>query len=165
MNIFVLDKDPFLAARYMNDRHITKMTVESAQMLSTTHHIYDSKKENLYKPTHQKHPCVIWTAENKENYNWHYQLFKSMAEEFQLRYGKKHLSYIILGEILLDHPDNMPDGKITDFPLAMPDIYKTKDPVESYRNFYIGEKLKFSTWRSPSQVPYWVIDKTKGVLN
>lgn len=163
MNIFVLDKDPKLAARYMCDRHIVKMIVESAQMLSTAHHIYNSQREFLYKPTHQKHPCTIWTSENQTNYNWHYQLFTAMADEYTERYAKKHLSYTLLGKNLLTHPDNMPDGNLTDFPLAMPDIYKSKDPVESYRNFYVGEKIKFCTWTSPATVPYWVIEKTKGV--
>jgi len=35
MNIFVLDRKPNLAALYHNDKHVCKMTVEYAQILST----------------------------------------------------------------------------------------------------------------------------------
>ena len=161
MNIFILDYDPFVCARFMCDRHIVKMIVESAQMLSTTHHIYNSKKEFLYKPTHEKHPCTIWTKENRSNYKWHHELFSCMAEEYWLRYGRRHKTYILLGEILFTPPDNMPDGDRTEFALAMPEQYKTKDAVKSYREFYLREKLKFCTWTSPSQVPFWITDKLK----
>ena len=41
MNIFVLDNDPDTAARMMCDKHVVKMIVESAQMLSTAHRVLD----------------------------------------------------------------------------------------------------------------------------
>ena len=41
MNIFILDEDPVIAARMLCDRHIPKMIVESAQMLSTAHRLLD----------------------------------------------------------------------------------------------------------------------------
>ena len=34
MNIFVLDRDPTKAAHMMCDKHVVKMIIESAQMLS-----------------------------------------------------------------------------------------------------------------------------------
>ena len=41
MNIFVLDKDPVVAAQMLCDKHVSKMIVESAQMLSTAHRLLD----------------------------------------------------------------------------------------------------------------------------
>ena len=41
MNIFVLDEDPAAAAIMLCDKHIPKMIVESAQMLSTAHRMLD----------------------------------------------------------------------------------------------------------------------------
>lgn len=41
MNIFVLDENPALSAKYHCDRHIVKMVVEYAQMLSTAHRLLD----------------------------------------------------------------------------------------------------------------------------
>ena len=44
MNIFVLDKDP--RGRFMLcDKHVPKMIVESAQMLSTAHRLLDNTRE------------------------------------------------------------------------------------------------------------------------
>ena len=33
MNIFVLDKDPYVAAQMMCDKHVVKMILEGCQML------------------------------------------------------------------------------------------------------------------------------------
>ena len=43
MNIFVLDEDPTIAAQSQCDKHVVKMIVESAQMLSTAHRMLDGK--------------------------------------------------------------------------------------------------------------------------
>ena len=90
MNIFVLDKDPYIAAQMMCDKHIPKMIVESAQMLSTVHRLLDGipekrrsksgktmqtyysfgdKRDNLYyAAVHKYHPCTTWTLESLDNY-------------------------------------------------------------------------------------------------
>ena len=41
MNIFYLDRDPVIAAQMSCDRHVVKMILESAQMLSTAHRVLD----------------------------------------------------------------------------------------------------------------------------
>ena len=41
MNIFILDEDPVIAAKMLCDKHVPKMIVESAQMLSTAHRLLD----------------------------------------------------------------------------------------------------------------------------
>jgi hypothetical protein len=41
MNIFVLSDDPVQAAQDQCDKHVVKMIVESAQMLSTVHRMLD----------------------------------------------------------------------------------------------------------------------------
>ena len=45
MNIFILDNDPVKAAQQQCDKHIPKMIVESAQMLSTAHRMLDGTLE------------------------------------------------------------------------------------------------------------------------
>lgn len=47
MNIFVLDTNPIVAATYHCDKHMVKMIVEYAQLLSTAHRMLDGK------------PCVV----------------------------------------------------------------------------------------------------------
>ena len=41
MNIFFIDRDPVLAARYHCDKHVPKMIVEYAQLMSTAHRLLD----------------------------------------------------------------------------------------------------------------------------
>ena len=57
MNIFYLDRDPVIAAQMMCDKHVVKMILESAQMLSTAHRVLDgdeyADKVGLYKMAHK----------------------------------------------------------------------------------------------------------------
>ena len=56
MNIFVLDKNPRIAAEMHCDKHCVKMILETAQMLSTAHRVYDTPQaENVYKQAHLNH--------------------------------------------------------------------------------------------------------------
>jgi hypothetical protein len=43
----------------------------------------------------------------------------------------------------------------SDPPPAMPDKYKQADSIQSYRNYYIGEKVSFAKWKSPATIPEW----------
>lgn len=44
MNIFYISEDPIQAAKWMVDRHVVKMILESAQLLSTAHRVLDGEK-------------------------------------------------------------------------------------------------------------------------
>ena len=44
MNIFHLDNDPIKAAQMMCDKHIVKMIVEYAQLMSTAHRVLDGEE-------------------------------------------------------------------------------------------------------------------------
>lgn len=54
MNIFYLDRDPVVAARYLADQHILKMQIESAQLCCAAHWCNNSKAP--YKLSHKNHP-------------------------------------------------------------------------------------------------------------
>ena len=43
MNIFYLDKNPWVNAEMHCDKHVCKMIVEYAQLLSTAHRVLDGK--------------------------------------------------------------------------------------------------------------------------
>ena len=44
MNIFYLHENPEICAEYHCDKHVVKMILETAQMLSTAHRIIDGDK-------------------------------------------------------------------------------------------------------------------------
>ena len=154
MNVFYLDKDPNIAAKAMTNKHVVKMILESAQLLSTAHHVLDGdnavNKDLLYKPTHKNHPSAVWVRASIQNYHWLYMHFLALCIEYSVRYGNKvHLTYTKLSDILLHLPKNLNKFGFTQPPCAMPDQYKVKnDSVQSYRNYYIGEKLKLDGDRS-----------------
>jgi hypothetical protein len=56
MNIFALDESPMFAAQFHCDKHVVKMVLETAQILSTVHHLEDVPQQeyirkHIYKPT------------------------------------------------------------------------------------------------------------------
>lgn len=50
MNIFALHSDPKLAAQMHLDRHVVKMIIEYAQLLSTAHRLHDGRLEERLTP-------------------------------------------------------------------------------------------------------------------
>lgn len=159
MNIFALDNDPSKAAQMHCDKHVVKMVLETAQILSTVHHLYESEwVGEVYKPTHKNHPSVKWAAESTGNYRWLALLFKALAVEYTHRYNKPHKSWKNLRRALLRYPDgDKPLGPLTPFALAMPDVYKfvSADPVECYRAYYWHEKRDMLIYTRREE-PQWL---------
>lgn len=154
MQVFVLDLDPKKAALYHNDKHIVKMPIESAQILCTVHHLTSNRTDIPYKKTHINHPCVKWVMESIDNYNWLVSLMIEQLKEYTYRYGRVHLVETKASNWLLKNKPNLPNKGLTPFALAIPDIYKTNDPVQSYRNFYIGDKASFTKY-TKRNFPDW----------
>ena len=113
MNIFYLDSVPALAAQYHCDNHVTKMILETAQLLSTAHRVLDGKKVVeqvrsektgklrrrasyvlpdplldglLYRATHINHPSAVWVRTSVANYEWAHCLLMELLKEWAFRY-------------------------------------------------------------------------------
>lgn len=166
MNIFFLSWIIEHCAKYHCDKHVVKMILETCQLLSTCHHVINPKlaeeltsKSKIYRKTHVNHPCSIWVRECKENYIWLTQLGLALCDEYAYRYDKQpsdHACYsklIFLMNNLPKLPEN--NGKLTIPKLAMPDKYKTEDPIYSYRLYYLNEKQRMLVWRKRGPA-YWV---------
>jgi hypothetical protein len=154
MNIFILDKDPVMSAQLQCDKHVVKMILELSQMLSTAHHLWDSSyKDLVYRKTHVNHPCSIWVRETSTNYDWAYNHFIALCDEYTYRYNKTHLTDTKLRVILSNNPVQL--GILTPFVLAMPDEYKCSCSIQSYRNYYIGDKRHLFSW-TKRDTPQWV---------
>ncbi|MFW6233521.1 MAG: pyrimidine dimer DNA glycosylase/endonuclease V [Nanoarchaeota archaeon] len=144
MNIFVLHKNPKKAARMLCDQHVVKMILESGQMLCTAH--WETGSKALYKATHKNHPCTIWTRESIGNYKWLVKHSFEMCKEYTRRYGRIHKTQEIIKWNKKNTP-NLKKKRKTPFVQAMPDKYKDKDAIKAYRNFYLGEKMRFAKWK------------------
>ena len=155
MNIFILDKNPRIAAQMHCDKHVPKMILETAQMLSTAHHVYDTPQAPLvYKQAHLNHPCTKWIRESTANYSWAWHLYLNLLVEFKNRRGKTHKSGDLIPHLAKTPP--LPSCCLTPFAQAMPDEYKRADAVEAYRAYYTGDKARFAKWDWPTaQTPSW----------
>jgi hypothetical protein len=158
MNIFVLDLDFEKNASYYVDSHVSKMVLETAQILCSVHHISGTDSEKIpYKLAHRNHPCVKWASESIRNYNWLTCLGMALSYEFEYRREKFHKSSQVI-EWALDNDPKIVDKGLTPFALAMPDIYKSDDPIESYRDYYAFEKWHLFKW-TKREIPKWIEER------
>ena len=182
MNIFYLDECPVKSAEMMCNRHMSKMVVESAQMLSTAHRMLDGimekrpsisgkrmvpyyklddwREEVMYNAVHFNHPCNVWIRDTSENYFWLYDHFIALGDEFTRRYGKKHMTIEKLGNVLRELPKNLKGASITEPALAMtarPECIVEGNPVKSYQNFYITKQERFKMEWPEGKQPEWFV--------
>lgn len=204
MNIFYLDPDPVVAARYHCNKHVVKMVTETAQLLSTAHrlldgapvvqewtqgdskrrlrrmhllagesiglnvnavtgkvkpfyHLGDSSTGAVMAETHVNHPQAVWVRSSTQAYKWTYDLFVALLREYTRRYGRVHAT-AHLQPVLQRYPRSIRIGTTwQNPPLTMPDEYKQRDTVASYRAFYAGEKVRFAKWPE-GETPTWFQD-------
>ena len=148
-------------AEYHCDKHVVKMVLETAQLLCSAHHVIDqvtnkyrpSNDQVPYKLAHKNHPCSIWVRESLTNYLYLCELGLELCKEYTYRYEKRHKSQEVI-EWCVTNKVKICDKGFTEPPKAMPDEYKVKDVVESYRNYYMVEKRSFSTWKN-GNIPSW----------
>ena len=178
MNIFYLHNDPKTCAEWHVDKHVSKMLVEYAQLMSTAHRVLDGDEyvgysknnrrvkrwrlsdnyENIiYKACHVNHPSAVWVRDSVSHYKWLYDLWCELHKEFVYRYGHSHKSYTLLSDILASPPTNIADVPFTEPPQAMkqfPQCMVEGDSISAYRNFYRVAKKTFAVW-SKRNIPDW----------
>ena len=152
MNIFVLDEDPVVAAKYACDKHVVKMILESAQMLCSVY----PEGTAPYKRSFYNHPCTKWVRASTQNYDWLINHAMALCFEYTRRYDKVHKSQQVI-EWCNNNKPELPIGILTEHPICMPDYCKTTSVVESYRQYYIKEKSYFATWKT--ETPYWFLEE------
>jgi len=185
MNIFYVDSCPAEAAISLVDKHVVKMILESAQLLSTAHRIldgncvevtlcnpdtgkfrkkkvwvlHDARNDIMYNATHMNHPSAIWCRESVENYNWLGDHLFALCNEYTYRYGKVHkVQATGLMLELLSPPFNLKTYDHTPMRIAMSDEFKiSDDPVINYRNYYRQGKQHLHKW-TKRQAPDWIQD-------
>ena len=177
MNLFYLDRQAAECARQHCDKHVVKMIIEYAQLLSAAHRILDGVQSEIiqnnrrkqvwtlptdapfYVASHVKHPDAIWCRATAPNYRFLVTLFTHLCDEYTHRYGRVHATDTKLRQHLAQFPQNIPAGAFTEPPQCMPDEYKAPDVVTAYQNLYVGSKARFAKWTN-RQPPSWFIQRT-----
>ncbi|WP_237342885.1 pyrimidine dimer DNA glycosylase/endonuclease V [Wolbachia endosymbiont of Folsomia candida] len=170
MNIFILHEDPVIAAQMLCDKHVVKMVLETAQLLSSVFSVALEEQDSFvsitnknvsapYRLTHKNHPCSIWARESKGNFDWLIRYGKELCKEYTYRYKKEHKS-----EEVIDWCDSnknlliFQSADMKDFTQALPDQYKCSDAVEAYKKYYLQEKMGFAKWEKGREAPSWVTE-------
>ena len=155
MNIFAVDLKPNLCATFHTDRHIIKMPLETAKMLSFVYYHQDLWKKPIpdllmsFSKAHDKHPCSLWIRESRENFIWTCELGIQLVNEYRYRYDTlKH-------QRCLDIFNWLKSIGLTPFALAMPDDYKSINDIQSYRNYYRYAKVDLHKW-TKREKPLWI---------
>lgn len=164
------------------DKHVNKMIIEYAQLLSTVHWVHtDSEiieewldEGNIYRASKGQinNPIAVWVREHINNYRFLTKLAKALCDEYYYRYGseksppKRHKTEKIIDFLIKNEPkyDNVNKEligpyKVTEPVQAMPDKYKEKDVIQAYRNLYLSEeKADLAKWKK-REPPQWFLDE------
>jgi hypothetical protein len=183
VNLFYLDKDLDRCAEYHIDKHVGKMQLEAAQLITTTLWvdkylgfiprkltseelgvINDAKRNEpsiddrvftRYLPTHVNHPCAIWARSSLEHHWWIICYINALNSENIWRGNKSHASCVETNR--MPEPNNLPNTGWHTPALAIPDQYKCEDPVKSYRSYYINDKADIASWKLRGSPHWWSI--------
>ncbi|RYF51626.1 MAG: hypothetical protein EOO38_02760 [Cytophagaceae bacterium] len=182
MNIFYLSDNLEECAEFHIDRHVTKMILESAQLLcmalwsdklfgytprALTPEEYAELKTVMraepanmdertfvpYKAGHHNHPCSIWLRESAEHFYYLHNLANELQREAWYRGYNTHKSIGVINSLPL--PQSTPDHGFKPPYQAMPPELKTDDVLQDYRLFYMLDKAAIpATWRGRDK-PFW----------
>ena len=177
MNLFYLHKDPVQSAEMHCDKHVVKMIIEYAQMLSTAHRMLDGKQYTdassgrriqrwrldnsnmdgvLYKASHINHPSTRWVRENAIQYQYAYDMFTALCDEYTYRYGRVHMTDEKLRDVLNEIPNNITLGQWKVPPQCMPDDVKCESVLNAYHKYYAVYKKDFARW-TDRPVPQFMV--------
>jgi len=150
MNIFYLDECPVEAAKLQCDKHVVKMILETAQLLSTAHHELDGSSP-AYKPTHKNHPSAVWVRSSAAAYLWAYKHMLELGREYTRRFGKEHKTIREHSEVLRRLPKALTycNKLLESPPQCMPDECKHDDTVVAYQTYYNHKADEWAAKGSP----------------
>ena len=175
MNIFIVDEDPITSARLLPDKHVTKMILESAQMLSIVFSPWywdcgtvakvNGEPFKTEKGAFRNHPCTAWAAECQANCAWLIQHACALCTEFRYRYGHKHKLESSLFECkkLFHRFTGNPITvyrQVNSFARAMPEEYKfdtSISDIDAYKRYMASKPWVADNYiRKPERKPTWL---------
>lgn len=176
MNIFVVSCHPVESAQYLPDKHVTKMIVETCQMLAVIYSkwyhnwgVIPKKDGTPYATTKgafRNHPCTVWASESYPNLAWLISHGIALCDEYEYRFEKEHASkkaLIAAKEIFEDYTEESLGiwRQVEGFARAMPDELKydaSIDDIEAYRRYLNTKEWVSSNYiRKPERKPIWII--------
>lgn len=164
MNIFVTSYCPAQSARWLDDKRVNKMIVETAQMLSgvirscvVPHYLNNHPFErHLYQATHMRHPCSIWAGQSYDNAKWLLDHGLALSDIYTRKTGKEHASrttltavFVLLDRADFEHHAKTPFANCARNTEKGIDFSHVWDTVEAYK-LYLALR-----WASDVRTPTW----------
>lgn len=162
MNLFVTSECPRESAIALDDKRVGKLLMEANQMLSLAvkihhenldwfEHVGPGKISDGF--AHKNHPVSMWVRKTRENFRWCMEHAYHLADEFKLRFGKKHGS-ASRTPYIANFVDCIPDGPLMPFQNSARNNSLRVDfshlPVPlSYREYLLAR------WPGDTYAPKW----------
>lgn len=156
MNIFVLDNHPARAVDLMCDQHISKMPLETTQLLCTHLREHGIEFDGQYRSTHVNHPCRVW-LDRPGALRWTIAHGQALFASYTRWRGRVHKSQAVFDAavaactLALVGPPFFPHK----FEQCMPEQYRSSKTVAAYRAYYAGEKVKMARY-THNERPEWM---------
>jgi len=155
MNIFAIEGDEnsidwIKSAKSQDNYRVVKMILESCQILSTV--LNEQGIDAPYRSFNPKHPSCMWAAESSDNFINLVKHCAAMIDEYSDRFNKTHKCEAVLKKIVgLYDASKFPTDKPTPLRMAMPDNFRSKNIVESYRRYYASKpRMRYPKDKVPS---------------
>ena len=166
MNIFVLDKDPVLAAQYLCDKRVKHMPKECIELLSIYIHSITDKWLTPFPlwsngdrtDTHfiYNSPTSKWVKKDKANMTWLYSYTVALLDEYEYRFNEvsSMSNFLIKLRDELHFVDQQPKS------FHNSSFFKDLEIVTAYRKticikWYELDAIKAPRWTG-RDVPYWI---------
>lgn len=168
MNLFILDKNPSVAAHYNCDTHVNKILLEFCQMaancfsLETLKNAPPTQKGTPRKHSYFNHPVSKWMRETTGNLEWSIEHAIELENERIYRGYNPHFSFAFVDWVASNiHESNVAVGGITPFAIAIAEDkncrkitgFNSLSAVDKYRLYYKHDK-PFATW-TKRETPDW----------
>lgn len=163
---FFLDYDPEKCAQYYCNKHVVKIPIEIAQLLSKIQfELMESENLNYYYKNPQMIAKTIaiyvWIKQSRANYIWAADLGLALINEYKYRYDKSsHKTEAVLLKLREDVPKSLPNIPMTEFIMTNKyDMYQylSSNILRNCRYFYVDVKCKNDKWNKRNK-PNWYID-------
>ena len=171
VNFFYLDINPKKCAQYYCNKHVLKIPIEIAQILSKIHYDLNSNIDfsKIYKNSIVVNNSIgpyQWIRESYNNYIWACKLGLELINEYKLRYKKDHHKTEIILQFLFNNPPKLLKKGITKFiGTNKYDMFQfiSNDPVVCARYNYAEMKCINDKWNKNIS-PDWFIKIKKSIL-
>lgn len=152
MNIFRTHESAWTSAKFLDDKRVVKMALETCQILSAVSHRLQG--QGWYKLTHANHPCTLWAGETDQNYAWTLGHFEALLSEYEYRFEREHACTEHFEKAVWTKELVTP-GPLTPDPLCIAPDIKSIGELEGLDSRQLHRLNMLRKWQTDRREPVW----------